>query len=312
MLSYYVISKDVTVKNRTLKIVSPKSDGNNCLLQCFKMHLGKKGNQMKSASIRKELGIYEGKIHFTMVPLVASYFGVGHILMNDKHEILSQSDPESENCCHIMLSARMLLLKIEHLTLKIVSPKSDGNNCLLQCFKMHLGKKGNQMKSASIRKELGIYEGKIHFTMVPLVASYFGVGHILMNDKHEILSQSDPESENCCHIMLSARMLLLKIEHLTLKIVSPKSDGNNCLLQCFKMHLGKKGNQMKSASIRKELGIYEGKIHFTMVPLVASYFGVGHILMNDKHEILSQSDPESENCCHIMLSARMLLLKIEH
>ena len=98
-------SKDVTVKNRTLKIVSPKSDGNNCLLQCFKMHLGKKGNQMKSASIRKELGIYEGKIHFTMVPLVASYFGVGHILMNDKHEILSQNDPESENCCHIMLSA---------------------------------------------------------------------------------------------------------------------------------------------------------------------------------------------------------------
>ena len=89
-------------KDRTIKLISPKSSNDNCLFMCFAYFLDIKGNTLKIDNIRKSLKL-DGKIKYSDVSKVAKYFDTGYVLLNQKQEIISQSKLETKPKVHIML-----------------------------------------------------------------------------------------------------------------------------------------------------------------------------------------------------------------
>ena len=57
-------------KNRTIKLISPKSSNDNCLFMCFVTYLKQSGNAYNFVKIREELNL-QGKISFEDVNKVA-------------------------------------------------------------------------------------------------------------------------------------------------------------------------------------------------------------------------------------------------
>ena len=90
-------------RDRTVKLVSPKSTNDNCLFMCFADILDIKGNTLNFKEIRKELGIKEGMIEYTEVRKVADYFKCGYILLNQEQKIISHKDLKNKPNVHIML-----------------------------------------------------------------------------------------------------------------------------------------------------------------------------------------------------------------
>ena len=90
-------------KDRTIKLISPKSSNDNCLFMCFVYFLNLKGNTLRFDEIRKELKLKEGKINFKDVSKVAKYFNVGYVLLNQNQEIISHLKLETKPKIHIML-----------------------------------------------------------------------------------------------------------------------------------------------------------------------------------------------------------------
>ena len=97
------VVEKIRYKDRTVKLVSPKSSNDNCLFMCFVYFLQLKGNTLNFGNIRKELGLGEGKIKFEDVTKVANHFDVGYILLNQKQEIISYKDLQNKPSVHIML-----------------------------------------------------------------------------------------------------------------------------------------------------------------------------------------------------------------
>ncbi len=75
-------------KNRTVKLISPKSSCDNCLFMCFVHALELKGNKLKFDEIRKELNIGSGHIHYLDTIKIADYFKTGFIMLNEKQEVI--------------------------------------------------------------------------------------------------------------------------------------------------------------------------------------------------------------------------------
>jgi ABC-type bacteriocin/lantibiotic exporter with double-glycine peptidase domain len=90
-------------KNRTVKLISPKSSNDNCLFMCFAYHLEIKGNTLKFDDIRKELNIPEGKIHIKEINKISDHFNTGFILLNEKQEVILYKDIVNQPKVHIML-----------------------------------------------------------------------------------------------------------------------------------------------------------------------------------------------------------------
>lgn len=90
-------------RDRTVKLISPKSSNNNCLFMCFAHFLDIKGNTLKFSDIRKDLGIKEGMIEYTDVKKVADYFKCGYVLLNQQQKIISFKDLKNKPTVHIML-----------------------------------------------------------------------------------------------------------------------------------------------------------------------------------------------------------------
>ena len=96
------IIEKLKYKDRTIKLISPKSTNDNCLFMCFIHCLNIKGNKVKCETVRKSLKL-TGKIKFDDVHKVAKYFDTGYVLLNQKQEIISQSKLETKPKVHIML-----------------------------------------------------------------------------------------------------------------------------------------------------------------------------------------------------------------
>lgn len=90
-------------KNRTVKLISPKSTNNNCLFLCFCYFLNIKGNSLNLDNVRKEIGLESGMINFKDVVKVADYFKTGFILLNEKQEVILTKDLKDKPKVHIML-----------------------------------------------------------------------------------------------------------------------------------------------------------------------------------------------------------------
>jgi hypothetical protein len=90
-------------KNRTVKLISPKSSNDNCLFMCFTYFLNIKGNSLNLDNVRKEIGLESGKINFKDVVKVADYFKTGFILLNEKQEVILTKDFKDKPKVHIML-----------------------------------------------------------------------------------------------------------------------------------------------------------------------------------------------------------------
>ena len=90
-------------KDRTIKLISPKSSNDNCLFMFFVYFLNLKGNTLRFDEIRKQLKLKEGKINFKDVSKVAKYFDVVYVLLNQNQEIISHLKLETKPKIHIML-----------------------------------------------------------------------------------------------------------------------------------------------------------------------------------------------------------------
>jgi hypothetical protein len=90
-------------KDRTIKLISPKSTNNNCLFMCFAYFLKLKGNTLKFDDIRNKLNIPEGKIHIKEINKISDHFNTGFILLNEKQEIILYKDIVNQPKVHIML-----------------------------------------------------------------------------------------------------------------------------------------------------------------------------------------------------------------
>lgn len=90
-------------RDRTVKLISPKSSNDNCLFMCFAHFLDIKGNTLKFKEIRDELGIREGMIDYKNVLKVANYFKCGFVLLNQEQKIISFKDLRNKPTVHIML-----------------------------------------------------------------------------------------------------------------------------------------------------------------------------------------------------------------
>jgi len=90
-------------KDRTVKLISPKSSNDNCLFMCFAHFLDIKGNTLRFNEIRKQLNLPNGKIKFTDIDKVAEYFDTGYVLLNQKQEIIGQRKLETKPDVHIVL-----------------------------------------------------------------------------------------------------------------------------------------------------------------------------------------------------------------
>lgn len=98
------IHQKIKYKERTVKIISPKSSNNNCLFMCFCYSLKLNGNSFNFKKIRKELDFEPDEmINIDDVKKVAKYFNTGYVLLNQKQEIISYYDLESQPSVHIML-----------------------------------------------------------------------------------------------------------------------------------------------------------------------------------------------------------------
>ena len=98
-----LIDKNKT-KDRTIKIISPKSTNNNCLFMCFLHFLKLNGNTFNFSKIRKELNIGEKMIEIKDIDKISDYFKIGYVLINQKQEIIKYKDiKNNEIKAHIML-----------------------------------------------------------------------------------------------------------------------------------------------------------------------------------------------------------------
>jgi len=88
-------SQSIEHNRKKIKIVSYRSQNNNCLLSCFHTHYGLNANEVKYESVRKELGIpYNTKIDYELIPLISNYYNrltkkdLGYMLQNQDQKIL--------------------------------------------------------------------------------------------------------------------------------------------------------------------------------------------------------------------------------
>ena len=113
--SCYTSKGKTTYQNSTVKLISPKSSGNNCLFMCFVSSLNLKGNDYNFKNIRKELKLSESdEINFKDVGKVSNYFGCGYVLLNQKQEIISYKDLINKPKVHIMLMNSHYYMCREH------------------------------------------------------------------------------------------------------------------------------------------------------------------------------------------------------
>jgi hypothetical protein len=90
-------------RDRTVKLISPKSSNDNCLFMCFAHFLDIKGNTLRFIDIRKELGINDGMISYIDVLKVADYFKCGFVLLDQQQKIIAHKDLINKPTVHIML-----------------------------------------------------------------------------------------------------------------------------------------------------------------------------------------------------------------
>ena len=100
-------AKTLRYKNRTIKLISPKSSNHNCLIMAVIHGLklkgkDKGGNNVDMKKLREELDIPPGKIHYSRVPDIAQHFDTGYVLINERQEII-MSDGILNDPVHIML-----------------------------------------------------------------------------------------------------------------------------------------------------------------------------------------------------------------
>ena len=106
-------------------------------------------------------------------------------------------------CCGTKRGKLIETLKYQNMTVKLYSPQSSNDNCLIMCFTQSLGIKGSSLKPEKVRKDAGVeLEGMISFTNVEKIADYFEVGYVLLNEKQEIISSKNIEDEKKVTIML--------------------------------------------------------------------------------------------------------------
>ena len=92
------------IKQRTIKLISPKSSNNNCLFVCFTHFLKIKGNTLNLPKLRKQLGFDESSmIDVKDIKKVADHFKCSYILLNQNEEILQQNEIVDYPLVHIML-----------------------------------------------------------------------------------------------------------------------------------------------------------------------------------------------------------------
>ena len=91
-------------KERTIKIISPKSTNNNCLFMCFVHFANLNGNSFIFAKVRKDLNLGVGMIKIKDINKVSDYFKIGYVLINQKQEIIQYKNIiNNEVKAHIML-----------------------------------------------------------------------------------------------------------------------------------------------------------------------------------------------------------------
>jgi hypothetical protein len=105
-------------KNRTVKLISPKSSNDNCLIMCFAHVLDIKGNTINFKQIREKYEIPDGGIDFKDVYKIADYFNTGFILLNEKQEIIGHKDLIDQPKVHIMLMKEYYYV-VEYLDYKV-------------------------------------------------------------------------------------------------------------------------------------------------------------------------------------------------
>ena len=106
-------------------------------------------------------------------------------------------------CCDSKKGKLIETLKYKNSTIKLYSPRSSNDNCLIMCFIKCLDLKGNRFKMDQIRKDADVeLEGMISFENVEKIADYFEVGYVLLNEKQEIISSKNIQDENKVTIML--------------------------------------------------------------------------------------------------------------
>lgn len=83
-------------KDKVIILKSYKSTNNNCLIQCYNVAYGVKGNEMKPEEVRKQLKIKTNeKINIDMIPTITEFYNTkyklnkGYQLLNQKFEIIS-------------------------------------------------------------------------------------------------------------------------------------------------------------------------------------------------------------------------------
>ena len=99
---------------------------------------------------------------------------------------------EKGGCTDCKHGKHMETIKYEKNTVKLFSPRSSNDNCLIMAFAYALGIKGNTLKMDRIREQAKVeLKGKIHYKNVSKIAKWFNTDYVLLNDKNEIISFSN-------------------------------------------------------------------------------------------------------------------------
>jgi len=116
-----------------------------------------------------------------------------HFIAPVSFSIISIKDSMTGGC-----SSEVLSLKFNELRLS--SPKSKNNNCLIACIHTALGIKSNQVKPDSVRQKLGIkLNTPIHIKDIPKFASEYKCKIRVLNAFGEVLIESGEGQEvNIC------------------------------------------------------------------------------------------------------------------
>ena len=94
----------IKTKERTIKIISPKSTNNNCLFMCFVHFLHLNGNSFNFAKVRKDLQLGDGMVKIENIDKISDFFKIGYILINQKQEIIKYKNIiNNDDKAHIML-----------------------------------------------------------------------------------------------------------------------------------------------------------------------------------------------------------------
>ncbi len=123
------------------------------------------------------------------------YATADYIMYVRRINMLSSHLPAAGGCLdHERKSLTETISETKKEIIKITSYRAKINNCLIQCFNVAYGVKGNVMKSDKVRSDLGIEKNTLmHIDMIPKISAYYNkhcskqLGYSLLNQNQEFI-----------------------------------------------------------------------------------------------------------------------------